>query len=210
MFLSPRLPGGRRSRRSPRPFLVPCALFAAVVTLSPATAQAHHPGWPGGWRNLVVNGSFEREPCMAGVSPVGWTASAWQAGAILACDDSTAHRGQQSARIAAPAPNDARWLQTVTVRTNTFYRLSAWISTQDVTHSSEPNDAGANIGFWGTSDRSAGVFGTQGWTYVSVTVDSGDRTELAVAARLGYESGTTTGTAWFDDVRIKPLWDECR
>lgn len=194
----------RRCNRSPLRLLVPAAL-AVVMVLSPAAAQARPEGGPGGWRNLVVNGSFERPPCQAGVSPAGWRTEAWQTGAVFACDSTTAHWGRQSVRIEAPVLNDARWLQTVTVRANTTYRLSAWIKTRDVTHTPELHDAGANIGFWGTYDHSPGLFGTNDWTYVSVTIDSGDRTELTVAARLGYWSGTATGTAWFDDVRLVAL-----
>lgn len=181
--------------------LVPAAL-AVVVALFPAAVQAHRGGPPGGWHNLVVNGSFERPPCTAGVLPAGWTTDAWQPGAIFACDRSTAHWGRQSVRIEARALNDARWIQTVRVRTNTLYRLSAWIKTRNVTHTPELHDAGANIGFFGTYDHSPGLFSTNDWTYVSVTVNSGNRTELTVAARLGYWSGTATGTAWFDDVRL--------
>jgi hypothetical protein len=49
------------------------------------------------------------------------------------------------------------------------------------------------------------LIGTHDWTYVSAVTDSGDAQYLLVAARLGYWSGTTSGTAWFDDLSLIPL-----
>ena len=120
-------------------------------------------------------------------------------------DRMVSHTGGRSAMVQSTASNDAMWAQTVGVRPHTLYQLSGWIKTADVAHSGDLVDAGANLSFLGTWDMSAGVFGTQGWTYVSVTTDSGDQSHLTVAARLGYWSGGTTGTAWFDDLTLTPL-----
>lgn len=58
---------------------------------------------------------------------------------------------------------------------------------------------------YNTWTRSPGVFGTTDWTFVSVIFNSGPQTRLTLAARLGYWSGTATGTAWFDDLRLTRL-----
>jgi hypothetical protein len=99
--------------------------------------------------------------------------------------------------------NDARWVQTVQVQPFTQYRLSGWVKTSGVAHTLEATDAGANLSFYGTWTHSVGVFGTNDWTYQSVLLTTGAETQLTVGARLGYWSGTTTGTAWFDDLRLE-------
>ncbi len=158
---------------------------------------------------LVVNGGFE-QPAGATATPLGWTASSWQPTAVLTWSDSPAHRGKHSVRIEAPQPDDASWSQTIPVQPHTLYQLSGWIRTEGVAHTAELVDAGANLSFAGTWDHSPGVFGTTGWTKVWVTVNSGDRTELTVAARLGYWAGSTIGTAWFDDLRLERLTPAAR
>ena len=51
------------------------------------------------------------------------------------------------------------------------------------------------------------MYGTTGWTKVTVLMNSGAVTELTVTARLGFWAGVTKGTAWYDDlslVRVRP------
>jgi len=48
--------------------------------------------------------------------------------------------------------------------------------------------------------ESPGIFGTQDWTRTGFYFNSGDNTEVIIAANLGDYYGRTTGTAWFDDV----------
>ena len=75
----------------------------------------------------------------------------------------------------------------------------------NVANTAESVDAGANLSIIGGYTRSAGIFGTTGWRYASLVFNSGSNTQVTVAARLGMYSGTTTGTAWFDDLRLEPL-----
>lgn len=171
----------------------------SAVASQDAAAHAGHPA------DLVVNGGFERAADATATAPLGWTTSSWQPTAEFSWSGSVAHRGRHSVRIDAPQPDDAFWSQTVPVQPHSLYRLSGWIRTAGVAHTTEPVDAGANLSFAGTWDHSPGVFGTTRWTMAWVTVNSGDRTELTVAARLGYWAGTTSGTAWFDDLRLERL-----
>lgn len=153
-------------------------------------------------RNVLVNGGFEQRGS-GGAQPAGWAPDVWSSSAVLSWDGSVAHQGRHSVRVQADLPNDARWTQTVAVEPNTVYRLTGWIKTSDV-HSvaGQSVNAGASLGFLGLWDRSVGVLGTEGWTQVGMTLNSGDQTQLTVAARLGFWSGLATGTAWFDDVRL--------
>ena len=48
---------------------------------------------------------------------------------------------------------------------------------------------------------------TDDWTYYAVVVPSGNRTTMEVGFRLGLNSGTVSGTAWFDDLCLIELPD---
>jgi len=64
--------------------------------------------------------------------------------------------------------------------------------------------AGANLGLFGTWDHTPGLFGSNDWTFVSMEFNSGSNTtEVTVACRLGYWSGTATGTVWCDDIELR-------
>ena len=151
--------------------------------------------------NKLMNGSFEN-----GInSPSDWMWSAWRQSAIPTWDDSNARSGDKSIRIDATTPNDARWTQSVEVEPNTLYFLSGWIKTENVGHTEESVDAGANLCLYDSGHVSEGVFGTNNWAHESILFSSGSESEVVVGARLGYWSGTTTGTAWFDDIKLEPI-----
>lgn len=44
------------------------------------------------------------------------------------------------------------------------------------------------------------LVGTSDWKYLALVFDSGDRTTVDIAARLGRHGSTASGTAWFDDL----------
>lgn len=161
-----------------------------------ATAQALDDGG-----NLLTNPGFERG---ASGAPSAWSTDIF-AGATLSWDTAQSHRGCRSVKIAAAAPDDARWIQTINVTPGQSYLLSGWIKTEGVTHSAQSVDAGANLSLFQTWEHSQGVFGTQDWTHISMVFNAGSRSQVTIAARLGYWSGTTTGTAWFDDLRVVPI-----
>jgi hypothetical protein len=157
--------------------------------------------------NMLLNGSFESDDHAPDAAPIGWAQDAWNwSASTFTWDDTQALDGDHSVRITNDDPNDARWIQTVPVQPDTDYLLSGWIRTENVTHSLEWNDVGANLSLYGTWDHTDGLLGTNDWTYVSMIFDSDDDTEATIAARLGHWSGTTTGTAWFDDLRLEPLY----
>ena len=155
--------------------------------------------------NILANGSFEEGVYSPTAFPDDWDWAPWLFSAIPTWDDSQARAGDKSIKIYAPAPNDARWIQTVAVDPNQWYFLSGWIKTDNVQHIEGSVVAGANLSLFGTWTHSAGVFGTQNWTRNSILFNSGSTDRVTVGARLGYWSGTTTGTAWFDDLRLTPI-----
>jgi hypothetical protein len=152
--------------------------------------------------SLLPNGGFEDGVYCPALSPEHWAPDSWASGATFSWESIQSFQGSKSIRISLATPNDARWIQTAPVLPNTEYRLSGWIKTEGVAQA-EPVDAGANLCVYGTWTRTAALTGTNDWTYVSLTFNTGSSTEVTIAARLGYWSGITTGTAWFDQVRLE-------
>ena len=182
-----------------------CAIAALCLANPLPTASAATP-------NLLVNGSFERIAADFSPSetPEGWDREAWHpSDAKLTWNYQQSSAGDLSVKIDAPTPNDSRWIQMVPVQPNTNYLLSGYIKTRDVAHTSDPVDAGANLSVEGASmgtwHKSNGIFETKDWTYISLVFNTADDTQVKVAARLGYYSGTCTGTAWFDNLRLRKI-----
>jgi hypothetical protein len=165
--------------------------------------------------NVLPNGSFEINTTGSD-APDGWTRQMWVAGSQLTRDPDVAHDGVWSARIAAPTANDAAWTQTITGLTpNANYLLSGWIRTEDVAPWDPTVLGGANLSLWGTWLSTQPLLGTNDWTYVSMVFNAGATGSVTVAARIGYWGATASGTAWFDDLRVReilatdphPSWD---
>jgi len=148
-------------------------------------------------KQLLQNDGFEVSVYPYGTIPVNWKASSWSPSAQLFHDNTTRYSGLYSARITAATANDAWFWQEVTVEANAFYLLTGWIKTENVTAG-----AGANLSLVGTWTHTQGLLGTNNWTRVSLWFNSGSSTRISIGARLGYWAGTSSGTAWFDDVRL--------
>lgn len=176
-------------------------LLLTATTLCAAAVDAQP-----GPVNLLANGSFEEDLQSSAPGPAGWTYDPWMPGsALTAWDDQEAFDGLRSIKITATALNDIRWFQTVQVKPRTNYLLTGWIKTEGVTHSPQVVDAGANLCLYGTFTRTDGIFGTRGWTPVRLVFSSGTESSLSIGIRLGFWSGTATGTAWFDDLRLTEI-----
>jgi hypothetical protein len=158
--------------------------------------------------NLLVNGGLEDGYYFPDGSPTGWTHEAYNPQAVFTWDNTQAHTGSHSVKITGPVPSDASWIQTVNVQPDTLYVLSGWIKTENVAHTDQLVDAGANLCLYGTWTRTPGLFGTNNWTYVSMLVNSGSATQLTVGARLGYWAGVAGGTVWFDDLELREVTSE--
>ncbi|HEX3044556.1 MAG TPA: hypothetical protein VHY08_07360 [Bacillota bacterium] len=53
--------------------------------------------------------------------------------------------------------------------------------------------------------HSSGLLGSNPWTYVELTFNSGSHTQIKIMAQLGIWGGPTTGTAWFDDLKLQKI-----
>lgn len=154
--------------------------------------------------NLLPNGGFE-DASFDPDTPNGWTRQAFAPGASLTWETETVRDGLRSARIGSPTLNDAAWTQTVALEPDRNYLLSGWIKTENVAHGTGGVDAGANLCLWGSLLRTPALTGTNDWTYVRMTFNSGPTGIVTICARIGYWSGVTTGTAWFDDLQVREI-----
>jgi hypothetical protein len=162
---------------------------------------------PPSWWNMLKNSSVED----GNLTPDYWTSYSWAGSAQFIWQKNLSVTGARSLKIVQVSPDDGRWQQNVTVEPNTDYVLSGWIKTLKVAHTVETIDAGANLSVdtylpvTGWYTKTPPLIGTNDWTFVSVVFNSGDNNQLLISARLGIYWGTTTGTAWFDNIQLAPV-----
>jgi hypothetical protein len=154
-------------------------------------------------KNLLQDGSFEAEGAPA------WTTWTWRMKPENASIvDKAARHGERAAQFEATESDDVLYKQTVAVKPKTRYLVSGWTKTENAEILEKDATAGANLSLFGTSERSGPkIVGTNGWTYLSFTFDSGDRESVEVAARMGNAASTVTGKVWFDDLCVVELPD---
>ena len=154
--------------------------------------------------NLLLNPSFEEGVYDPTGNPASWTKYSFNNHYdAFHWDDSEAIHGEKSAKISIDELDDIRWQQTVKLKQFTDYRLSGWIKTENVSGSPQAVQAGANLSIEGDFEQTPALLGTNDWTYVSLDFNTGSRTQVVISARIGMYSGITTGTAWFDNLRLE-------
>jgi len=178
--------------RSMRPWIV----VTVSVTLVTLTALLAHPA-PVRAENLVQNGDLARG---AGGLPAEWRTDRWDTGAgtteFLWKGPSGGEPGQ--AGIKNLKPNDARFVQDLRVREQTWYHIRGRIRTANVGASAIGAYVSLMEGFQNTQD----VKGTQAeWQAVEMWVKTEKwQDRLQIALRLGGYSSLNTGEAWFADI----------
>ena len=157
------------------------------------------PVWASG--ELLKNASAEDSSPSGGAA--GWTFDHWTQGepkSTASRDESVFVSGKAALKISLPQADDGKLVQTVPVKPDTWYRISAKIKTEGV-----PADAvvGANLSIVDAMDHSPDLKGDQDWRAVEVWAKSGpEQKEIKLALRLGFYGSLTTGTAWFDDISM--------
>ncbi|MBR5345103.1 MAG: hypothetical protein IK127_04690 [Clostridia bacterium] len=183
------------------------ALILALAMLCCGTAEERDDG------NLLFNPGFE----IIGEDglPEGWDIDAYMLGTWdteFSIDRQFTHNGNVSVQLVNYEPNDARFVQIVEVEPECMYRLSGWISADEISNSSPYYQYGANLSIINgslTNTHTRALTETDGdWVYVETYGETGpDQYEVQVCARLGGFSGTAVGTAWFDDLCLEQVWD---
>ncbi len=152
--------------------------------------------------NLLANPGFELG---SKNQPEGWATTGWKPGIFL-WDSTVAHSGSHSVKIEAQQSNDLRWIQKANILPNSQYQFTAWVRTKAVGHSVDANDVGANLSVEGAYAWSEDLKGTNDWTLLSFDIMTGPGDSvITIDLRLGFYSGTNTGTVWFDDASLQKI-----
>ncbi len=100
--------------------------------------------------------------------------------------------------------NDSRYVFKIDAKKNTYYRISAYIKTENV--GSGADKKGANISNWDTQEIFGNYTGDTEWTYTEFYGKTGKKQDsFTIALRLGGYSGDNTGKAYFDDFVVEKL-----
>lgn len=151
--------------------------------------------------NLLANADFS---ALTDDQPDGWTPGMWvtSAGASY-LNAVTIEDGKTAVLIENAAANDARYEQTVSVRENSTYRLSAKVRAEGVGQGM----TGANLSFLGIYGTSESVYDTDGaFETITLYAQTGaGQKEATVCLRLGGYGAENTGKAWFTDVSLEQV-----
>ena len=151
--------------------------------------------------NLLANGDFS---AVTGETPDGWEKGMWvtSVGASY-LEAVTLKDGTTAALIENAAANDARFEQTVAVRPNATYRLTARVRAEGA----DTAKTGANLSFLGVYGTSRCAYDTDGeWVTLTLYAQTGkDQREATVCVRLGGYGSENTGRAWFTDVSLEQV-----
>lgn len=118
-------------------------------------------------------------------------------------DNDIKYSKDNSYRIVSTTQNDAAFYKEIHVEPNTPYKLTCMIKTEDVIPSAINTDGGACISIIEQPEISKSITGTSDWQQVELMFNSKNRTTLKIGCRLGGNSGTAQGTAWFSDFKLE-------
>ena len=90
-------------------------------------------------------------------------------------------------------PNDSRYIQTLKVSPDTWYRIEGWLRSDNI----GSDKVGIYLSVMGTFFNSRDLRGTIGWQPVGLWVKTGSlQTKLPIGCRLGGYSSLNTGRGW--------------
>lgn len=153
--------------------------------------------------NIASNAGFE---IISNLNTVdSWSFESWKNTTLASMeniDKKTAHSGRQSLCLSNMEADDARFVQILTVKPNTWYRFTVWIRTENVGQ----NEIGANMSVLNVTELSPDIRGTKEWTRIEVCGKTAKKqTELPLALRLGFYGNPNAGQAWFDDLTVEEI-----
>ncbi|WP_150271926.1 glycosyltransferase family 39 protein [Paenibacillus tepidiphilus] len=151
--------------------------------------------------NLLQNPGFEEGESGA---PLGWTKDEWIAGensGLLSVQSEEVHSGSKAAVIENLEPNHLKWVQTVAVDPEAYYKISGYIKVANTAGSG----LGANIFPVGVGGGYPAVADTGGdWQYVEYYGQAGkEQKEAGIGVALGGYSNLIQGKAYFDDLSVE-------
>ncbi len=152
-------------------------------------------------KGLVQNGDLSQG---SGGTPADWRIDRWDTNAgtteFLWKGPSGSDLGM--AGIRNSKPNDARFVQDVRVKEETWYQISGQIKTENVGQAS----IGAYLSLMEGFQNSQDIKGSEDWQPVELWVKTEKwQDRLTLALRLGGYSSLNTGEAWFRDIGVEPV-----
>lgn len=153
--------------------------------------------------NLLQNPSFEDTN---NNMPVGWYTWVWdyKPGTVeFFVEQEGSRSGQNYVTIENKEGRDSRYYQEVAVNSNSCYKFSAWIKTQNVSD----NVLGANLSLEGITAHSRDVKGTvDEWQYAELYIRTGEGVNtLKLSLGLGGYGNLNIGKASFDDAVLEEV-----
>ena len=183
------------------PFAVAGALATIVVAVGTAAAEPVAGGTvikaqPASADNQLLNGQFTKG---AGNSPDHWRTEGWDQKPEV-----TSYRwhhpeegGPGQAEIDSRQPNDARWMQSLSLGAGWYY-FSVDARTVDI-----GKEAGATLSIMEDGITSQELKGTTDWTRIGLYLKVGGMgADIEMALRLGGYSSLNTGQAFFRDASL--------
>lgn len=97
--------------------------------------------------------------------------------------------------------NDARYSIDIDVESDSYYKISGWIKTEDI--GENEGSVGANISVMKNFESYEDICGTEDWKKIEFYGKTDKNQEkITLALRIGFYSGENTGTAWFDNITV--------
>lgn len=118
-------------------------------------------------------------------------------------DSDIKYSKSDSYKIISPVQNDAAFYKEIEVEPNTPYKVTCMVKTENVIPSGINTDGGACISIIEDSEISKSVTGTSDWQQIELLFNSKNRTSIKIGFRLGGNSGTAEGTAWFSEFKLE-------
>lgn len=110
---------------------------------------------------------------------------------------------ENSYKIISNNQNNAAFYKEIEVEPNAVYKVTCMVKTEDVIPSNINTDGGANICLVESTEISKTLIGTNDWQKLELLFNSQNRTTVQIGFRLGGNSGTAKGTAWFSDFKLE-------
>jgi len=118
-------------------------------------------------------------------------------------DNDVKYSKDYSYKITSPTQNDAAFYKEIQVEPNTPYRITCMVKTENVVPSAVNTDGGACISIIEAPEVSKSITGTSDWQKIELMFNSKNRTTIKLGFRLGGNTGTAKGTAWFSDFKLE-------
>lgn len=118
-------------------------------------------------------------------------------------DKNEKYSDEWSYKIESDIQNDAAFYKEIEVEPHTPYKLTCMVKTENVVPSDVNTDGGACISIIEAPEISRSITGTNDWQLLELMFNSNSWTTIKLGCRLGGNSGTAQGTAWFSDFKLE-------